>query len=69
MQSLYSTKSVDDKHLRINLAVLGDMLQREELSSVSWVQSAHQIANVLTKRGVNADLLISAVTGEVLGDN
>ena len=66
VQSLYSTKNVDDKHLRINLAVLSDMLHREELSSVSWV---HQIANVFTKRGVNADLLISAVTGEVLGDN
>ena len=61
VDSLYSTKQVDDKHLRINLAVLGDMLERGELSSVTWVQSARQLANVFTKRGASAELLLSAV--------
>ena len=61
VDSLYSSKQVDDKHLRINLAVLGDMLERGELSSVTWVQSARQLANVFTKRGASAELLLSAV--------
>ena len=61
VDSLYSTKQVDDKHLRINLAVLGDMLERGELSSVTWVQSARQLANVFTKRGASAEPLLSAV--------
>ena len=67
VDSLYSTKQVDDKHLRINLAVLGDMLERGELSSVTWVQSARQLANVFTKRGASAELLLSAVAKANLG--
>ena len=61
VDSLYSTKQVDDKHLRINLAVLGDMLEQGEISSVTWVQSARQLANVFTKRGASAEPLLSAV--------
>jgi hypothetical protein len=63
VDSLHSTKSVDDKHLRINLALLSDMLERGDLSSVTWVQSARQLANVLTKRGASAHQLLSAVGG------
>ena len=63
VENLYSTKLVDDKQLRINIAVIRDMLEREDLREVCWVQSARQIANVLTKRGANADLLLSAISG------
>ena len=66
VDSLHSTKQVDDKHLRLNLAVLGDLLERGELASVSWVQSARQLANVFTKRGASAEPLLSVVA-ETIG--
>ena len=54
---------VEDKQLRINIAVIKDMLERGDLSEECWVQSARQIANVLTKRGANPELLLSATSG------
>ena len=59
-EAVYSSKNIDDKMLRINMAALRDMLSSGQICSVSWVKSAHQLANVLTKRGVNpSDLLNS----------
>ena len=57
----YSTKSVDDKHLRINVAVLRDMLSTGSLSAISWVKTSHQLANVLTKRGACHRPFLSAI--------
>ena len=62
VENLYCTKLVDDKQLRINIAVIRDMLERGDLSEVCWVQSARQMTNVLTKRGARAELLLSAVS-------
>ena len=62
VEAAYSSKLVEDKHLRIDLAVLRDMLHRRELTSVAWVQSARQLADVLTKRGAKADPLLSVIT-------
>jgi hypothetical protein len=61
VEAVYSTKVIEDKHLRINMAVLRDMLAREDLHSVTWVESACQLANALTKQGANVDSLIAAV--------
>jgi hypothetical protein len=62
VESLHSTKNVDDKQLRINVAVLRDMIEKKDIA-VSWVQSAKQLANALTKRGADASLLLSVVHG------
>lgn len=61
VESLYSTKSVDDKHLRIDMAVLRDMIHQGELQDVTWVQSAKQLANALTKSGASTAQLVEAM--------
>ena len=61
VDATYSTKSVEDKHLRINVAVLRDMLSTRSLSTMSWVKTSHQLANVLTKRGACSRPLLSAI--------
>ena len=61
VDALYSTKSVEDKHLRINIAVLRDMLSTRSLSTMSWVRTSHQLANVLTKRGACHRPLLAAI--------
>ena len=63
VEALYSTKSIEDKHLRISLAVLRDMLNKHSIHSVAWVQSSHQLANVLTKRGACAKSLLYSIGG------
>ena len=62
VDAIYSTKLVEDKILRINMAVLRDMIDRGAIHSVSWVQSSMQLADVLTKKGANAQSLIAAIS-------
>jgi len=63
VDAVYSTKSIEDKHLRINMAVLRDMLSKHDIHSVTWVRSSQQLANALTKRGACSKSLLSAIGG------
>ena len=51
--NVYSTKNVSEKRLRIDLAILKQMVTEGELK-VTWTESKNQLADVLTKKGVNA---------------
>ena len=61
---LYSSKSVDHRRLRIDIAVLVGMLERGEIQRVSWVDSASQLADCLTKRGASCQHLRRAIALE-----
>ena len=60
--SLNSNKHVDDKRLRIDLAVLNEMIERKEIQSVRWVDTTHQLADCLTKKGASAERLRAAIS-------
>ena len=60
VESVHSTRAIEDKQLRIDIAVLRNLLETGELHDVYWVQAAHQLANALTKRGACAASLVSA---------
>lgn len=53
VENLKSTKLVQEKILRINLASLKEMIERSEIRSIEWVDTKSQLADGLTKRGVN----------------
>ena len=53
-----------DKSLRIETVVLGNMLDREEITEVSWISSSEQLADCLTKKGVCVDKLQYAISRE-----
>ena len=63
VDAVHSTTAIEDKMLRINMAVLRDMLASEVLASVEWVKSAHQLANALTKSGACPKSLLGAIGG------
>ena len=65
VESLYSSKLVDDRRLRIDMAVLKDMIGKKEIASVLWIPTVHQLANALTKRGASVAGLLSAVSGQL----
>ena len=65
VESLHSSRLVDDKQLRIDMAVLKDMMDQNEITSVSWVPTVHQLANGLTKRGASVAGFLSAVAGQL----
>ena len=64
VESLHSSKLDDDKQPRIDMAVIEDMMDQDEITSVSWIPTVHQSANGLTKRGASVASLPSTVTGQ-----
>ena len=51
--ALDSTKQIDNKRLRLDILVLKDMIRKGNISKISWVKADDQLADCLTKRGVN----------------
>ena len=49
--AVHSTKQVLDNRLRIDLAMLKEMVHNKEVNKVTWVPKDQQIADCLTKRG------------------
>lgn len=62
VDALHSCKNVDDRRLRIDIAVLRDMLERGEIGEVSWVDTSQQLADCLTKKGASTERLRAAVS-------
>ena len=58
-ENLHSTKNVTEKRLRIDLASVKEMLQKGEVEDIKWVESAHQLSDCFTKRGVPAGKLLN----------
>jgi hypothetical protein len=63
VDALHSTNTIDDNRLKIDLAVLKNMMERGELESVSWIESSQQLANSMTKRGASSRQLLAALGG------
>ena len=59
--NIHSTKLVDEKRLRIDIASIKQMKERHEISSVRWITSDKQLANCLTKRGASTKELLSVL--------
>ena len=59
--NIHSTKQVQEKRLRINIAEIRRMLQDNDVSSIKWVESKLQLADVLTKRGVDPQNILHVI--------
>ena len=61
VDALSSSKQVEDRRLRIDIAVLDDMLGKKEINCVKWVDTCNQLADCLTKRGASTERLRTAI--------
>ena len=59
-ENVYSTKNVSEKRLRIDIAVMKELVDENKLN-IKWVESKSQIADVLTKKGVNTSKILNAL--------
>ena len=58
---------MEDKRLRRDLNLIKQMIDRKEVEAVQWVDGQHQLADALTKKGVNPSKLLSVVqTGRIV---
>ena len=55
-KAVHSTGQIIDKRLRVDLAILREMVDRKELK-VEWIEAGKQISDVLTKRGASPAML------------
>ena len=62
VDALQSTNKIEDHRLRVDLAVLEDMISRKEVCEVKWVNTTQQLADCLTKRGVSTERLRAAIS-------
>ena len=61
VDALSSSKQVEDRRLRIDIAVLDDMIEKKEINHVAWVDTCNQLADCLTKRGASTEKLRLAI--------
>ena len=61
--SAHSTTQILNKRLRIEMAILREMLQQQEILQMVWVSKDKQIADGLTKKGVVSLTLLQYLTG------
>ena len=57
VESIYWTSLVENKRLRIDIGVIKETVKTKIVKSVSWSPGSSQIANPLTKRGGQSNLL------------
>ena len=62
VDALRSSNKIEDTRLRVDIAVLDDMISRKEIREVNWVDTAHQLADCLTKRGASPERLRAAIS-------
>ena len=57
-ESLRSTKQVQEKRSRIDIAEVQRMLESKEINEINWIPSKKNLADRLTKRGIDTSVLL-----------
>ena len=61
-ESLRSTKQVQEKRLRINTAEIQCMLESKGINKINWIPSKENLADGLTKRGIDTCVLLQCIS-------
>ena len=61
VENVYSTSLVEDRRLILDLAVIKQMLNKNEVENVIWVQGSDMLANVMTKRTADGTGLLKVM--------
>ena len=61
-ESLYSSRTLEEKRLILDEAIIKDMLRKKELTEVCWIEKSKQIAYALTKSTASTRKLCDVLT-------
>ena len=59
--AVHSTKTIEDKRLKVDICALRDMMQRKEIHNVEWIESDNQISYSFTTAGGSSSKLIAGI--------
>ena len=65
-QAIYSEKHVTERRLRIELNSLKQLIHSGEITTINWVQTNDQIANVLTKNGASGQNILECFKNGII---
>lgn len=68
VDAVFSTKMVDDKKLRIDIAAIKEEVENGMLQNLNWIPDKEQLANVMTKKGASGMALLSVLQTGVMPD-
>ena len=60
-RNAYTTTMVNEHRLRIDLAIIKQMLEKRELEEINWISTGKQLADCLTKQGADHIKLMCAL--------
>ena len=61
VDSIFSTKTVTEKRLKIDIFIIHDMLNENEVYSIEWCKRESQLADFLTKRTASNTKLLNVL--------
>ena len=61
IEAIYSTKLVDDKWLRVDIAAISQSLARDEVSEIKWCPGKAHLADCMTKHGASGYSLLNVL--------
>ena len=62
--TVYSSKEVTEKRLKIELSTIRESLEKGEIESVLWVNSKDQLVGCLTKEGASREKIHEGLIGK-----
>ena len=64
--AVHSMTALLDKRLKVDVAILREMIGKGEIKKVPWVPTKDQLADCLTKRGSSPSKLLQVLTTNTL---
>ena len=69
IEAFLSTRMVEDKSLRVDVAGIQELLELHDMNRIQWVPGHLQLANVMTKQGASGFHLLSVLqSGKMLNE-
>ncbi|CAG2211672.1 unnamed protein product [Mytilus edulis] len=59
LDAIKSTKQVSEKRLRLEISSIRELIQMHQIVSVKWIETKHQLADCLTKKGASCHITCS----------
>ena len=61
IEAILSTRMVDDKRLRVDVAAIQELLKFHDIIRIQWVKGHLQLANPMTKQGASGFSLLKVL--------
>ena len=59
--SVYSIRPIRDKFLWTKIALLSEMINKNKITKINWIENKYQIADCLTKYGASSEKLLNTL--------